>query len=80
MYNKIKSQNKNDTITLEKRMGREGDYPEDVRRHSCLILVIISNRPIHIVCSPKTDYLSVITAYIPNERNWENNYKKRKKP
>jgi len=53
---------------------------ENARGHSCLILVIISSRPIHIVCSPKTDYLSVITAYIPNERDWENNYKKRKKP
>lgn len=56
------------------------NYPEDVRGHSCLILVIISNRPIHVVCSPKTDYLAIITAYVPNELDWENNYKKRKKP
>ncbi len=55
------------------------DYPEDMRGHSCLILDIISDRPIHVVCSPKEDYLAIITAYVPNEQDWENNYKKRKK-
>ncbi len=55
------------------------DYPEDMRGHSCLILDIISGRPIHVVCSPKEDYLAIITAYVPNEQDWKNNYKKRKK-
>jgi hypothetical protein len=55
------------------------DYPEDVRGHSCLILGHgNNNRPIHIVCSPKEDYLSVITAYLPNPVQWENNFRKRK--
>ncbi len=55
------------------------DYPEDVRGHSCLILGRGEyNRPIHVVCSPKDEYLAVITAYIPSELEWEDNFKKRK--
>ena len=55
------------------------DYPEDVRGHSCLILGQgESNRPIHVVCSPKTEYLAVITAYLPSEQEWEENFKRRK--
>jgi hypothetical protein len=56
------------------------NYPEDVRGHSCLILGYGNNhRPIHVVCSPKEDYLAVITAYLPNTQEWEDNFKKRKK-
>ncbi|MDQ1352307.1 MAG: hypothetical protein QG657_2613 [Acidobacteriota bacterium] len=55
------------------------DYPEDVRGHSCLILGHgNNNRPIHIVCSPKEDYLSVITAYLPDPGQWKDNFRKRK--
>jgi hypothetical protein len=36
------------------------DYPEDARGHSCLMLGKgFDNRPIHIVCSPKDEYLVV---------------------
>jgi hypothetical protein len=39
------------------------DYPEDVRGHSCLMLGYgEDDRPIHVVCAPKADYLAVITA------------------
>lgn len=56
------------------------DYPEDVRGHSCLILGNgEDNRPIHIVCSPKEDYLAIITAYLPDFEQWEDNFRKRKK-
>lgn len=55
------------------------NYPNDPRGHSCLILGFgIDNRPIHIVCAPKNEYLAIITPYIPNEEEWENNFKKRK--
>jgi ABC-type cobalamin/Fe3+-siderophores transport system ATPase subunit len=55
------------------------DYPEDVRGHSCLHLGHgDNNRPIHIVCSPKEDYLSVITAYLPDPGQWEDNFRKRR--
>ena len=57
------------------------DYPEDARGHSCLILGRgESNRPIHIVCAHKEDYLAIITAYIPGEREWTNGFKTRRKP
>lgn len=56
------------------------DYPEDVRGHSCLILAYgKGGSPIHVVCSPKADYLAIITTYIPNLEEWEHGYKKRKK-
>lgn len=55
------------------------DYPEDVRGHSSLILGLPSDRPIHVVCSPKDDYLAIITAYRPNKQERENNYRVRKK-
>jgi len=55
------------------------DYPEDARGYSCLILGTVEKRPIHVVCSPKKEYLAIITAYIPDAQEWEDNYKKRKK-
>jgi hypothetical protein len=56
------------------------DYPEDVRGHSCLILGYgTGGTPIHVVCSPKGDYLAIVTAYIPNLEEWEYGYKKRRK-
>lgn len=47
------------------------DYPEDARGHSCLLLGYgEANRPIHVVCSPKDDYLAIITTYMPDEDEW----------
>ena len=55
------------------------DYPEDVRGHSCLIMGHGDlGRPIHIVCAPLEDYLAIITAYIPNENEWNNDFRVRK--
>lgn len=54
------------------------DYPEDVRGHSCLILGSgIEGRPVHVVCSPKKEYLTIITAYIPSEQEWTNDFRTR---
>jgi hypothetical protein len=54
------------------------DYPEDLRGHSCLILGFgQSNRPIHIVCSPKNEYLAIITAYLPDPLQWSSDFKRR---
>ena len=56
------------------------DYPEDSRGHSCLILGKGYNeRPIHIVCSPKNEFLAIITAYIPGPDEWSKDYKVRVK-
>lgn len=55
------------------------DYPEDSRGHSCLILGYgDGERAIHVVCSPKKDYLAIITAYLPDREQWEDNLRKRK--
>ena len=54
------------------------DYPEDARGHSCLILGKGKNgRPVHVVCSPKGDYLAIITAYLPDTNEWSSDFRKR---
>ena len=55
------------------------DYPEDVRGHSCLLLGFGNEkRPIHVVCSPKDEYLAIITAYLPLPSQWSARFKERK--
>ena len=54
-------------------------YPDDVRGQSCLLLGYGEHgRPIHIVCSPKDEYLAIITAYLPYEQDWEDGFRKRR--
>ena len=56
------------------------DYPEDVRGHSCLMLGIGgANRAIHVVCSPKDEYLAIITAYLPDAGEWSGDFRMRVK-
>ena len=48
------------------------DYPEDARGRRCLMHGKgLSRRNIHVVCSPKEDFLAIITAYLPSERVWD---------
>ena len=54
------------------------DYPDDPRGHSYLVSgETRADRIIHIVCSPKDEYLAVITAYIPDPNKWESDFKTR---
>jgi len=53
------------------------DYPEDRRGHSCLMFHQ-KDRPLHVVCAPKANYLAIITAYRPNPQKWEEDLKTRK--
>ena len=56
------------------------EYPEDPRGHSCLILGEgVRKRPIHVVCSPKDEYLAIITAYLPQEEEWCEGFTVRKR-
>lgn len=56
------------------------DYPEDSRGHSCLIFGRgDDDRPVHIVCAPKEDYLAIITAYIPDSSEWSEDFRARVK-
>jgi hypothetical protein len=55
------------------------EYPEDVRGHSCLMLGNgAENRPIHVVCAPKDDYLAIITAYLSDPAKREVDWHTRK--
>ncbi len=55
------------------------DYPEDARGHGCLPHGRGNgNREIHVVCSPKEDYIAIITAYLPSEDEWESDLRTRK--
>jgi hypothetical protein len=55
------------------------DYPADPRGHSCLILGFgDGGRPIHVVCAPKEDYLAIITAYLPDGREWTGGFRVRR--
>ena len=53
------------------------DYPEDARGHSCLMLHTPRGRPVHVVCSPKVDYLAIITAYVPDPASWSADFRRR---
>ena len=56
------------------------DYPEDVRGHSCLMLGWSSaGRPVHVVCAPKSEYLAIISAYLPIPEKWEADFKTRRR-
>ena len=56
------------------------DYPGDTRGCSCLLLGHGEDkRPIHVVCAPKEDYLAIITAYISDEKEWDNSFSVRRK-
>ena len=54
------------------------DYPFDVRGHTCLIRGKgNNNRTIHLVCHPTDNFLQIITAYLPEEKKWDNNFNQR---
>ncbi len=36
------------------------------------------DRPIHVVCSPKNEYLAIITAYLPDKDEWSADLRFRK--
>jgi hypothetical protein len=55
------------------------DYPDDPRGHSCLILGHGDDgRAIHAVCSPKDEFLAIITAYLPDPEEWSADFRTRK--
>ncbi len=54
------------------------EYPDDARGESCLIVHLKQNRSIHVVCTPKTEYLAIISAYIPAPTLWTSDFKVRR--
>jgi hypothetical protein len=54
------------------------DYPQDPRGHSCLMLGFgAADRVVHVVCSPKDEYLAIITAYLPDRAQWSEDFRRR---
>lgn len=54
------------------------NYTYDLRGETSLILGRgNNNRPIHVVCTPTDFYLMIITAYIPSEIKWSQDFKTR---
>jgi hypothetical protein len=54
-------------------------YADDPRGESCLLLGKgDGNRPIHVVCAPKKDFLAIITAYLPDSKIWLYDFKERR--
>ncbi len=54
------------------------EYPKDARGHSCLLLGFGDReRPIHVVCAPREDYLAIITAYLPDAHEWSSDFRRR---
>ncbi len=55
------------------------DYPNDPRGHSCLMLNSgDAGRAVHVVCSPKDEYLAIITAYLPDPAQWSEDFRRRR--
>ena len=58
------------------------NYPDDPRGASCLVLGFCGPKPIHAVCTIKTEpeELFLITVYDPSKRpdKWTENYRKRR--
>jgi len=55
------------------------DYPNDPRGHSCLILIRIKDKPVHIVCAPHEEALIIVTVYVPSIEDWKQNFRTRRK-
>jgi hypothetical protein len=55
------------------------EYADDPRGASALMAGKgVEGRPIHVVLSPKDEYLAIITAYVPDAEAWESGYSKRR--
>ena len=55
------------------------DYPNDLRGHSCLMLGSGDvGRAVHVVCSPKDEYLATITAYLHDPAQWSEDFRRRR--
>ena len=56
------------------------NYPNDPRGPSCLMLGFgeEGGRAVHVVCSPKDEYLAIITAYLPDPGQWSEDFRQRR--
>ncbi len=56
------------------------NYPEDYPYPSCLVLAILVNgKPLHVCCGIGEGKIFVITAYHPDNKRWDDDWKVRRK-
>ncbi len=57
------------------------NYPDDPGGHGCLMLGHgDGGQAIHVVCAPKDDFGAIVTAYLPDEREWSEDFITRIQP
>lgn len=55
------------------------EYEEDKPLPSCLILgKSMEDKPLHLVISRDEEFIYLITAYFPDSKQWEDDFKTRK--
>lgn len=55
------------------------EYPRDFPFPSCLLLhTAKDNQPLHVVCGISDTELWLITAYVPNDTEWNSGFRQRK--
>jgi hypothetical protein len=62
------------------RDSRQAQYAAQMKFFGKRLILGLGDdgRPVHVVCSPKDDYLAIITTYLPDEREWTDGFKKRR--
>ena len=54
-------------------------YPTDYPYPSCLVLgAAVSGRWLHVVCGVGDNHIFIITAYYPDPKRWQSDFKTRK--
>lgn len=54
-------------------------YPEDPYGESALVLTYAGNKPVHVVLSPREGFCYLITVYVPDTREWDDAFTRRKR-
>jgi len=72
---RLMSANEVEQVVLEGDLVE--DHPDDVRGHCCLLLGAPDGRPVHAVCSPRAQYLAIITACLPEPTQWSPVFRRR---
>lgn len=72
--------NERDILYVIKTGVPVADYPEDEPYPSQLVLGFIGKKPVHAVVgiNEENDICYVVTAYVPNESLWSEDYRTRK--
>jgi hypothetical protein len=70
-----------DILSVIKNGETISNYPEDEPCPSQLLLGFIGKKPVHVLVgvNEETDTCYVVTAYVPNESLWSDDYRTRKK-